>query len=53
MRQYQLDERDGLDRLKLVERPDPTPAMPGEKKSGWRLPFGAAVPMPTRLLAVS
>jgi NADPH:quinone reductase-like Zn-dependent oxidoreductase len=25
MRQYQLDERDGLDRLKLVEKPDPTP----------------------------
>ena len=25
MRQYQLDERDGLDRLKLVDKPDPTP----------------------------
>ena len=25
MRQYQLDERDGLDRLKLVEKPDPAP----------------------------
>src|ERR1700744_610568 len=25
MRQYQLDEREGLDRLKLVEKPDPTP----------------------------
>lgn len=25
MRQYQLDQREGLDRLKLVERPDPSP----------------------------